>query len=116
MDVYQGFFDLKPGTNDLEFAGAFSAYMAHLKSKGLIESYRLLRRKLGLGPEALGEFQCLIEVKDLAQLDAAFKDVSSRRDPTEGKHFAVNSQIASVKFALYRDFPDPQRHHGEEKF
>ena len=116
MDIYQGFFDLKPGTNDLEFAEAFSAYMAHLKSKRLIESYRLLRRKLGLGPEGLGDWQFIVEVKDLAQLDQAFKDVSSRRDPTESKHFAVNSQIASAKFSLYRDFPDPQRHKGEEKF
>jgi len=82
----------------------------------LIESHRLLRRKLGLGPDGLGDWQFIVEVKDLAQLDAAFKSVSERRDPVESKHFAVNSQIASVKFALYRDFPDPQRHKGEEKF
>ena len=116
MDIYQGFFDLKPGTNDLEFAEAFNAYMAHLKSKGLIESFRLFRRKLGLGPDGLGDWQFLIEVKDLAQLDAAFRGVSERRDPIESKHFAVNSQVAAVKFALYREFPDPHRHHGEEKF
>ena len=116
MDIYQGFFDLKPGTSDLEFAESLSAYMAHLKSQGLIESYRLLRRKLGLGPESLSEFQILVEVKDLAQLDAAFKNVSSRRDPIESKHFAVNSLVANIKFALYRDFPDPQRHSSEEKF
>lgn len=116
MDVYQGFFDLKPGTNDLEFAESFAAYMAHLKSQGLIQSYRLLRRKLGLGPDGFGDWQFSIEVKDLAQLDAAFNNVSSRREPTESKHFAVNSHIAGIKFALYRDFPDPQRHHGEEKF
>ena len=116
MDIYQGFFGIKPGTDDLEFADGFNAYMAHLKSKGLIESYRLLRRKLGFGPEGLGDWQFLVEVKDLAQLETAFQNVSARRDPTESKHFAVNSQIASVKFALYRDFPDPQRHKGEEKF
>ncbi|HLJ52317.1 MAG TPA: DUF6614 family protein [Rhizomicrobium sp.] len=116
MNVYQAFFDIKSGTNDLEFAEAFGAYMAHLKSKGLIESYRLLRRKLGFGPEGLGDWQSIVEVKDLAQLEAAFQNVSTRRDPVEAKHFAVNSQIAGVKFALYRDFPDPQRHKGEEKF
>ena len=116
MDVYQGFFELKSGTNDLEFSQAFAGYMTHLKSQGLIESYRLLRRKLGFGPEGLGDWQFLVEVKDLAQLEAAFRNVSARRDPTESKHFAVNAQIAGIKFALYRDFPDPQRHHGEEKF
>ena len=116
MDVYQGFFSLKPGTSDLEFAQAFNAYMAHLKSQGLIESHRLLRRKLGFGPDGLGDWQFLVEVKDLAQLEAAFQKVSARRDPIETKHFDVNSHIAGIKFALYRDFPDPQRHHGEEKF
>ncbi len=116
MDVYQGFFDLKPGTDDLAFAESFGAYMAHLKTQGLIDSYRLLRRKLGLGPDGLGGWQFIIEVKDLAQLDRAFKDVSSRRDPVESKHFAVNAHIAGIKFQLSRDFPDPNRHDGEEKF
>lgn len=116
MDIYQGFFELKPGTDDLAFADSFTAYMAHLKAQGLIESFRLLRRKLGLGPDGLGDWQFIVEVRDLAQLDAAFKDVSSRRDPIESKHFAVNAHIAGIKFQLSRDFPDPQRHHGEEKF
>jgi hypothetical protein len=31
-------------------------------------------------------------------------------------HFGVNSQITNATFALYRDFPDPARHEGEERF
>lgn len=57
-----------------------------------------------------------MEFADLGQLDRAFAEVSTRRDPVEGLHHAVNSKIARVSFALYRDFPDPQRHHGQERF
>ncbi|HEY5622229.1 MAG TPA: DUF6614 family protein [Gammaproteobacteria bacterium] len=31
-------------------------------------------------------------------------------------HHAVNSKVKNVKFALYRDFPDPGRKSGEERF
>ena len=57
-----------------------------------------------------------IEVRDLAQLDTAFDRVAGRREPVEGFHFGVNSLVTNATFALYRDFPDPVRHAGEEKF
>jgi hypothetical protein len=34
----------------------------------------------------------------------------------ESFHHAVNSLATDVFFALYRDFPDPVRQRGEEKF
>ena len=58
----------------------------------------------------------MIETKNLAQLDAAFHAVASRREPVEGVHFGVNSLVQNATFALYRDFPDPVRHLGEERF
>jgi len=30
--------------------------------------------------------------------------------------FGVNSLAQNVRFALYRDFPDPQRQRGAERF
>jgi hypothetical protein len=116
MDIYQAWCNLKPGIDDIAFADKFAAYMGHLQAEGLIAGWRLLRRKLGLGPAALGEFHIMIEVKDLAQLEAAFARVSARREPVEGLHFGVNSLVTDAQFALYRDFPDAQRHRGEEKF
>ncbi|MCB1387056.1 MAG: hypothetical protein KDJ80_14065 [Nitratireductor sp.] len=116
MDIYQGFFTLKPGANDLEFAADFEAFMQHLAGEGKIAGWRLMRRKLGLGPAELGDWHMMIEVEDLAQLDAAFSLAARRSGDTEQRHFAVNSKIASVKFALYRDFPDSQRRTGEELF
>ena len=116
MDVYQISCDLKPGIRDDQFVTALGAYLGALKSSGRIESWRLLRRKLGLGIAALGEFQILIETKNLAQLDEAFTAVSTRNEPVEGRHYGVNSLVQNFQAALYRDFPDAHRQHGEERF
>ena len=116
MDIYHAWCDPKPGVGDLDFAEKVAAYMGHLKEQGLIESWRLTRRKLGLAPPGLGDFHLMIEVRDLAQLDDAFQRVASRREPVESVHFGLNSLVQNAVFALYRDFPDPVRHHGEERF
>jgi len=116
MDIYQISCDLKPGVRDSQFVAALDAYLGALKTGGNIEGWRLLRRKLGLGIAALGEFQILIETKNLAQLDEAFTAVSSRNEPIEGAHHGVNLLIQNFQAALYRDYPDPHRHHGEERF
>lgn len=116
MDVYQIFADLKPGVRDHAFAEALSSFLSRLKAEGKIESWRLLRRKLGLGPAHGGEFQILIETRDLAQLDAAFFAASSRAEPIESAHHGVNALVVNFQAALYRDFPDAHRIFGEEKF
>ena len=115
MDFYHVWCNLKPGVGDLEFSDRLAAYLDHLRGAGSIVGWRLTRRKLGLGA-GLGEFHIMIEVKDLAQLDSAFSRVAARDEPVEGLHFAVNSLVRDKVFALYRDFPDPVRKRGEEKF
>jgi hypothetical protein len=116
MDIYHIWCDLKPGIGDLDFQQQVAAYLGHLRDQNVIEAWRLTRRKLGLGPPTHGEFHVMIEVRNLAQLDAAFNRVASRREPVEGFHFGVNSLVQNAVFALYRDFPDPVRHQGEERF
>ena len=116
MDIYHIWADLRPGVSDTSFADNVATYMGHLKQHGLIEGWRLTRRKLGLGPSGLGEFHVMIEVKDLAQLEQAFQRVASRAQPVEGVPFGVNSLVQNAVFALYRDFPDAFRQRGEERF
>lgn len=116
MDVYEIRCDLKDGVSDVAFADAIAAYLGALKESGRIAGFRLLRRKLGFGDPALGEFQILIETRDLAQLDAAFALVATRGDPIESAHFDVNRLVRNFQASLYRDFPDPQRARGAEKF
>lgn len=114
MDVYEMAVDLRPGVRDVQFLEALDAYLGLLRREGRIESWRLLRRKLGLGTGA--EFKILIETRDLAQLDAAFQLVSGRQEPVEGAHHGVNSLVTNFQASLYRDFPDPHRVVGEERF
>jgi hypothetical protein len=114
MDVYELSADLRSGVRDVELVAALESYLGLLQRDGKIESWRVLRRKLGLGSGP--EFKILIEIRDLAQLDAAFRTVSGRQDPIESAHFGVNSLVTNFQAALYRDFPDPHRAHGEERF
>jgi hypothetical protein len=116
LDIYHAWCDLMPGVSDVTFAENVAAYMGHLQEQGLIESWRLTRRKLGFGAPGLGDFHVMIEVKNLAQLEQAFERVAGRREPVEGFHFGVNSLAQNVVFALYRDFPDTFRHRGDERF
>ena len=116
MDVYHVWCDLQPGVGDLDFAARVGEYLDHLRDGGRIAGWRLTRRKLGLGPPGLGEFHLMIEVTGLAQLDSAFALVATRGEPTEGFHFGVNSLVRNATFGLTRDFPDPVRRHGEERF
>jgi hypothetical protein len=116
MDIYHVWCNLKPGLRDAEFSDRIGAYLGRLKEQGLLQGWRLTRKKLGLGPRELGDFHLMIEIKDMAQLDQAFALVAARRNPIEGLHFAVNSMVTDATFALYRDFPDTVRHRGEEKF
>ncbi len=116
MDLYHIWCDLKPGVSDLQFTESVAAYLGELASAGRITSFRVSRRKLGLGPSQLGEFHVCIELRDLAQLDEAFREVSSRTEPIESLHTAVNQAANNLTFALYRDFPDPHRKRGEEQF
>ena len=116
MDIYHGWVNLKRGVRDIDFVEAFTVYMELLEREGVIEGWRLTRKKLGLGPAHLGEFHFMIEVSDLTQLDSAFNWVATRADPVETEHFNVNSLVQDIQFALYRDFPDPVREQGEERF
>ena len=57
--MYELNVDLRPGVRDLEFTAALDHYLGKLQMDGLIEGWRLLRSKLGLG--AASEFKVLIE-------------------------------------------------------
>jgi hypothetical protein len=114
VDVYEIEVDLRPGVRDTELVAALDAYLGRLATDGRIEGWRLLRRKLGLGSGR--EFKILVETRDLAQLDEAFRAVSTRSEPLEGLHHGVNHLVEGFRASLYRDFPDPHRQVGDERF
>jgi hypothetical protein len=109
MNSYHMWFDLRDSRKDLELADAVAAYLNHLQSRNLIEAWSLERRKFGFSPDNMGEFHCVVRVKDLTQFDAAFGHVATRTGEVERLHLPVYSAVTNFKSALYRDFPDPQR-------
>jgi hypothetical protein len=116
MNVYHIWFNLKDGVGDIPFVESARAYLDYLKGEGTVAGYRITRRKLGLGPPQLPQWHITLDFENMAQMDDAFDRVSSRADPVESFHHAVNSKVQDVFFALYRDFPDPGRVTGQEKF
>ena len=116
MNIYHIWAQLKTGVSDMEFVNSVHKYLGPLQDEGHLETYRITRRKLGLGMEELLDFHIMVEFRDLAQFDQTFGMVAARNEPIESLHHAVNSKVARVKFALYRDFPDEVREIGGEKF
>ena len=116
MDIYHIWCNLKPGVDDLEFVEGVRAYLDHLRDRRELQGYRITRAKLGLKPPQLREFHITLEFDGMTQMQTAFDHVSSRTDPVESLHQAVNSKVQDVFFALYRDFPDQTRVRGQEKF
>ena len=116
MDLYHIWCNLQPGVSDVGFADGVGSYLGTLQRADRIASFRVTRRKLGLGPAGLGEFHIVVEIRDLAQLDEAFREVSTRAGVVEELHAMVNQAARDLTFALYRDFPDPHRERGNEKF
>lgn len=116
MYIYHIWANLKPGTRDMEFVEAVNHYLTNLQADGKLEHYRIMRKALGLGLEALLDFHIMLEFRDMQQLEQSFDTVAARQDPVESLHHAVNSKVSGFKAALYRDFPDAVRTTGQEKF
>lgn len=116
MDIYHVWCNLKPDVHDLDFVDSARAYLERLQQAGRLHAYRITRCKLGFKQPQLREFHLMLEFADMTQMQAAFDHVSSRAEPIESFHHAVNSKVQDVFFALYRDFPDATRVRGQEKF
>lgn len=109
MNFYVCSIDLKDDAKALQFAHALEAWMELLKTRGVILDWRLLRRKLNLADKPYRDFMLEIAVKDLEQLDRAFR-VSGQDDETVNTLYRnLHTLISHSDVALYRPFPDPER-------
>ncbi|MEP3440043.1 DUF6614 family protein [Sulfitobacter sp.] len=109
MNLYHCAIDLRDTSKALAFAGAVEGWMEHLKTNGMIESWRLCRRKLGFGAPQSRDFLLEIEVRDMSQLDDAFRFTGSSEAGVERLYTTVHQMVGEVDVALYRPFPDPER-------
>ena len=106
MNYYHLWADLIETKKATEFCQAVNDYLQHLKERKLIEDFILSRRKLGFGPDGLGEFHIVIMTNDLSQLEKTFQAVAKPDEKTAGLHSNVYSRVKNLKTALYRDYPD----------
>ncbi len=109
MNLYHCLIDLKHDAKALGFSKALDDWMAHLQQAGAIQNWRLLRRKLNLASDQHRDFLLEIEVRDLAQLDQAFRLSGAQDEDVATLHRAVHDHVAQADFGLYRPFPDPER-------
>ena len=106
MNIYHCSIDLRNDAKALAFAIAMESWMEHLKASGSIQSWRLSRRKLGFGAPRARDFLLQVDLKDLAQLDHAFKHTGSGDEEVERLYAVVHQMIGEFDVALYRPFPD----------
>ncbi|PIE12489.1 MAG: hypothetical protein CSA70_09170 [Rhodobacterales bacterium] len=109
MNLYTCSIDLHDDAKALVFAHAVGEWMTHLQNAGTIQGWRLMRRKLNLVSGGQRDFLLEVEVRNLAQLDSAFRLSGTRDERVENLYRAVHTLIAEADYALYRHFPDPER-------
>lgn len=107
-DLYTIWADKQGDISDIDWVTGMKKFFEHLISEGRMESYRITRCKMGFRsiPD-MPEFMILMEFKDLAQMDLAFKRVAKKEGELEDKHRSFNQFVAgNIQHALFRDFPD----------
>lgn len=107
MNLYHCLIELKQESRALAFAGAVEAWMTYLKSAGLVQGWRLMRRKFGLASGTHTDFLLEIEVAGLAALENAFTALATADDAASRCYDQMHQMIASVEVGLYRPYPDP---------
>ena len=108
-DLYTIWANKDGDVSDLEWVTGMKRFFNHLISEGKMESYRITRCKMGFRSIAdMPEFMILMEFKNMAQMDEAFRRVAPLEGELEVKHKSFNQYVdcSTIQHALFRDFPD----------
>lgn len=107
MNLYHCMIELKSGAKALAFAAATDDWLGTLERRGLIENWRLLRRKFGLASGRHSDFVLEIEVAGMQQLENSFLELGQSVSDEDEQHYTrMHDMIASVDIGLYRPYPD----------
>ena len=107
MNLYHCMIELKNDAQALAFASAADQWLSGLCERGLIGGWNLHRRKFGLASGRHSDFVLLIDVRDLAQLESAFRSLAEDGETTDQRHYdLMHDMIATLDVGLYRPFPD----------
>ena len=108
MDIYHIWCNKDGDISDDDWVGHIRTFLGKLKDEGRIEGFRITRCKMGFRSIAdLPEWHFMIETRDMAQLEDAFRRVAKREGELEEAHVSFNQFVGDgIQHALYRDWPD----------
>ena len=107
-DLYTIWADKQGDITDLEWVTNMRAFLQHLVDEDKMLSFRITRCKMGFRSIAdMPEWFIIMEFRDMAQLDQAFRRVAPLQGDLEEKHKSFNQFVAgNIQQALWRDYPD----------
>ena len=107
-DLYTIWADKQGDISDSEWVANMRAFLQHLVDEDRMLSFRITRCKMGFRSVAdMPEWFIIMEFRDMAQLDAAFRRVAPLQGELEDKHRSFNQFVAgNIQHALWRDYPD----------
>jgi hypothetical protein len=107
-DLYTIWADKEGDISDLDWVNGMRGFLQHLVDEGKMLSFRITRCKMGFRSISnLPEWFIIMEFKDMAQMDDAFKRVAPLKGELEDKHRSFNQFVAgNIEHALWRDWPD----------
>ena len=108
MDIYTIWADKQGDISDLEWVTNMRGFFDHLVAEDRMVSYRITRCKMGFRSISdMPEWMILMEFRDMAQMDQAFRRVAPLKGELEDKHRSFNQFVAgNIQHALFRDWPD----------
>ncbi len=108
MDIYHIWANKEGNISDTDWVNNMRGFLDHLKSEGKMEGYRITRCKMGFRSIAdMPEWLIIMEFRDMAQMDLAFKRVAPLEGELEVKHKSFNQFVSgNIQHALWRDWPD----------
>jgi len=108
MITMHGTFDLKDNVAGPNFARAFSAFCAHLQSKGFLNGWQFAERAPHAGydraPPA-SRYYVATHFPDLEFVQQCYAYVAAGEEPLKSLHKAVNSRVVreTTRFCLFRE-------------
>ena len=107
-DLYTIWANKEGDISDTDFVANMQSFLQHLVDEGKMISYRITRCKMGFRSIAdMPEWMIIMEFRDMAQMDQAFKRVAPLEGELEVKHKSFNQFVSgNIQHALFRDWPD----------
>ena len=108
MDIYHIWADKQGDISDSDWIANMRTFLDHLIQENKMVTYRITRCKMGFRSiQDLPEWHIMMEFKNMAQMDEAFKIVEPLKGDLEAKHKSFNQFVkGNIQHALYRDWPD----------